>query len=467
MKRGIQTVWVIVLFIFATGCAGNYVQMMKDSEATFYAGKYKDAARKLLPHVNKSGKDQLVFMMESGLMLHAAGDFKNSNQVLLEAAKLSERIATSVSKQAASLLLNETVTNYKGEDFERVLIHMYLGINFLMMKDADSARVEFKKVNDLLRDINVTSGKQYKQNLMAKYLTAIAFELSADKDKDFHDREFAYVEYKQIYQLDPRLALVYRDLQRLSRQLNDQEDYGKWIAQFGKKDYIPEDAGELVMIFQAGKGAIKVSRGSVMSDQAMAQGIRLSLNGMTLQQGVTIAGVMAILKLAENPIPRFKKRSNRVDYLVININGKDLDRTYMLEDIETTAVKNLEDDYGRLYMKVAAGIVIKAAAAVAAGIAAKKAAEQFKKMGGYAGLIGTVVGGGVGVGLASQIKPDLRCWHTLPANLQLGRIFLRPGVYTVLIKFFNNQGQQVIEPVKSTVEIKKGEKTFYNYRTLF
>ncbi|HDP80123.1 MAG TPA: hypothetical protein ENN21_04700 [Spirochaetes bacterium] len=467
MKKWFFVPLTVFVLVFALGCAANYNQVMKDSEKTFYSGKYKEAARSLLPAVNKSGKNQLLFMMEAGLMLHAAHDYENSNKVLLEAAKLSERIATSISKQAGSLLLNETVTNYKGEDFERVLIHMYLGINFLMLKNADSARVEFKKVNDILRDINVTTGKQYKQNLMAKYLTAIAFEISADKDNDFNDREFAYVEYKQIYQLDPRLALVYRDLQRLSKKLDDAEDYNKWVGQFGKRDYIPQDAGELVMIYQAGQGAVKVSRGSLLSDQAMAQGIRVTLNGMTLQQGVTIGAVLAILKLAQNPIPRFKQRSNKVDYLLINVNGKDVDRTYMLEDIETTAVKNLEDDYKRLYMKVAAGIAVKAAASVAAGIAAKKAAEQFKKVGGYAGLIGTVVGGGVGVGLASQIKPDLRCWHTLPGNLQLGRIFLAPGTYNIQIKFFNNQGQQVINPVKSTVEIKKGEKTIYNYRTLF
>ncbi|RPI95116.1 MAG: hypothetical protein EHM32_06015, partial [Spirochaetales bacterium] len=151
MNIRIRAAATVTLLLFSFGCAGSYVQVMKDSEKMFYHGEYKEAARKLLPAVNKSGKDQLLFMMETGLMLHAAGDFQNSNKVLLEAAKLADRIALSVSKEAASLFINETVTNYRGEDFERVLIHMYLGINFLMLKDADSARVEFKKVNDLLR----------------------------------------------------------------------------------------------------------------------------------------------------------------------------------------------------------------------------------------------------------------------------------------------------------------------------
>ncbi len=469
MCMGKKTAVVLMCFLVlaAAGCTANYNKVLKDSETMFYSGKYKDAARTLLPSVNRSGKDQLLFMMEAGLMLHAAGDFENSNKVLMEAGKLADRIAVSVSKEAASLFLNETVTNYRGEDFERVLIHMYLGVNFLMLKKPDDARVEFKRVNDLLRDINVSTGREYKQNLMAKYLTAIAFEIIADRDKDVNDREFAYIEYKQILELEPRLAIVYRDLQRLAKQLNDMEDYNKWVGQFGRRDYIPANAGEFVMIFQAGQGAVKVSRGSLLSDQAMAASIRVALVGMPLQAGVTTAAVVASLNSAEHPIPRFKRRSNKVDHLVINIEGRDIDRTYEMTDVETTAVKNLEDDYGRLYTKVAAGIAVKAVTAVAAGIAAKKLAENSKKMGGYAGLIGAVVGIGVGAGLVSQIKPDLRCWHTLPANLQVGRIFLPPGVYKVTIKFIGQAGNEVYPGIENSVEIKKGEKVFYNYRTLF
>ncbi|HMB19828.1 MAG TPA: hypothetical protein VKQ10_02070, partial [Spirochaetota bacterium] len=310
-RKVITPLLVLVVFLSAIGCASSdYSKKLKKSEEMFYYGKYKEAARTLLPAVNARSKDQLLYMMECGLMLHAAGDFENSNKVLLEAADIADKISTSISKQTASLLLNERSTNYKGEDFERVLVHMYLGINFLMLEEPEEARVEFKRVNELLRDISVSTARDYKQNIMAKYLTAIAFELIADKENDFNDREFAYIEYKQIYQLEPRLALVYRDLQRLAKKLDDSEDYSKWIRAFGKKDRIPENSGEIVVIFQAGRSAIKVSRGSLLSDPKMKANIRVTLNGMSLKQGVTIAGVLVALNNAENPIPRFKKRSN-------------------------------------------------------------------------------------------------------------------------------------------------------------
>ncbi len=457
---------VFVIAFFFSACTTDYNQLMRDSEVAFYKGNYINAAKKLLPYVNKEDKNQLVFMMECGLMLHAAGEYEKSNTIFMGAAQLADNIATSISKQTASLLLNETQTNYKGEDFERVLIHMYMGINYLMLNDADNARVSFKKVNDLLRDINVTTGKNYKQNLMAKYLTAVAFELTAALNNDDEDREFAYIEYKQINQLNPKLNLVYGDLQRMAKQLGDDEDYSKWIKQFGKQDNYPKDAGELIIFFQAGRGAIKVSRGRLLDDKSMKSGITVSLRGMPLKAGVTVAGVLIALKIAENPIPKFQKRSDKIKQLVINVNGQDISETILLEDIENTAVRNMEDQYHSMYAKVAGSIAVKAAASLAVGIGAKKMAEQSKKLGSIAGLIGAIAGAGTGAALASQIKPDLRCWHTLPANLQVGRVFLSPGKYDVEIKLIDHSGS-VEKTNKTKIEIKKGEKTFLNYRTLY
>ena len=464
MRQKLKSFCILFLLVSVVTCASyDYNKQIGEIEKLFYSGQYKEAANKLLPAINTKSKDQLLYMMECGLILQVAGDYENSNKVFIEAAKIADQITISVSKQAASLLLNETTTDYNGEDFERVLIHMYLGINYLMLSKPDEARVEFKKVNDLLRDISVTTGKSYKQNIMAKYLTAIAFEQIADQDNDMNDREFAYIEYKQIYELNPALDIVYRDLQRLAKQLGDTDDYKMWIGKFGKRDTIPKDAGELVVIVQNGKGAIKKSRGSLLSDQAMKSSIQVTLNGMSLQEGVTIAGVMIALKNAENPIPKFVKREGKINYLVVNVNGKDVERSHMLEDIATTAVKTLEDDYGRIYAKVAAGIAVKAAASVAAGYAAKKLAEQSDSTKNFAGLIGMVAGAGVGVGLLSQIKPDLRCWHTLPENFQLSRLFLPPGTYTITFKYVDNAGN-TISTQTETITIEKGKKVFLNKR---
>jgi len=467
MKKINLIITILSVSLILLSCAGgrDYYEAMKAPEEKFYKGEYMDAARMLLPDVNKGGKDQLLFMMECGLMLHTAGEFETSNKVLLPAGKLAKIIPVSVTQEAGSFLTNDRNSNYRGEDFEKVLVHVYLGINFLMMEKYEEARVEFSAVNNELSKIKSENGEaRYKQNIMAKYLTAIAFEIVGEMNNDEKDIEFAYIEYKQIYSLDPELDMVKDDLLRLSKRLGNDEDYADWRKKFRKSYNESENNGELITIFQSGRSAVKQSRGSLLKDPDMEPLIRVTLNTGSLTAGVTVAAVLVTLKNAENPIPKFIKRSNRVSRVRISAGGESVN-TVKLEDVETTAVKNLEDDYSRLYKRVAASIATKAIASIAAGIAAKKIAEQSKQLGQFSGLIGTVVGAGTGMALFSQMKPDLRCWHTLPANFQMGRMSIRPGKYKARFTLSGAGGN--IDEIEKEVEIKKGQKTLVNLRTLY
>jgi hypothetical protein len=466
MKKTIRLISaVLIIFAFVSCSSKNYDQEMKVSEETFYKGKYLEAARMLLPNVNSAGKNELLFMMECGLMLHTAGDYETSNKLLLRAGKIAQIIPISVTQQAASFLTNDTNSNYRGEDFEKVLIHVYAGINFLMLEKYDDARVEFMAVNNELSKIKSENGEaKYKQNLMAKYLTAIAFEIVGERDNDTRDIEFAYIEYKQVYALDSGLSMVKDDLLRVSKRLGYDDEYQDWKKTFGKSYNDDPNSGELVTIFQSGRSAIKKSRGSLLKDPDMEPIIRVTISTSNLTAGLTVAAILVTLKNAENPIPKFLKRSNKVDKVRIEAGGKTLTTT-MLEDVENTAVKNLEDDYGMLYKRVAASIAAKAIASLTAGLVAQQVAKQFKQTRGIAGLIGTVAGAGTGMALFSQMKPDLRCWHTLPANFQLGRMKLKQGKYKLNFSLLGAGG--IVDRVEKEVEIKKGEKTVVNLRTLY
>jgi len=456
---------ILFSLVFISCSSRTYEEAMKVPEEKFYKGQYLEAAKLLLPDVNKSGKDQLLFMMECGLMLHSGEDYEKSNKVLLPAAKLAQLIPISVTDQISSFLTSDVNSDYRGEDFEKVLVHMYLGINFLMLKKFDSARVEFLAVNNELAKIKSEDGSpRYKQNVMAKYMTAIAFEINGELNRDDKDIEYAYIEYKQIYALKPDLAMVKDDLLRVSKRLGYEDDYEEWQQKFGRGYNASGNTGELVTIFQSGRGPVKKSRGSLLKDKDMGPVINITLNTGNWAAGVTVAAILVTLQTAENPIPKFVKRSNKVDRIKIESGGRSIN-TVMLEDVEQTAIQNLEDDYGRLYKRVAISIATKAAAAVVAGVAAKAAAEQIKDLGPFASLIGTAVGAATGAALFAQMRPDLRSWHTLPANFQLGRLTLKSGRQKVKYVFIGGSG--IIHTVQKEVEIKKGEKTLVNIRTLY
>ena len=456
---------MLIIFAFISCSTKSYDKEMMDSEQLFYSGQYLEAARLLLPNVNKAGKDEFLFMMECGLMLHTGGDYETSNKVLLKAGKIAQIKPISVTQQAASFLTNDTKANYRGEDFEKVLVHMYLGINFLMLNKYDEARVEFLAVNNELAKIRNEDGEAiYKQNIMAKYLTAIAFEIVGEKDKDLRDIEFAYIEYKQVYALDSKLDMVKNDLLRVSKRLGYNEDYNEWQRTFNRSYNEDPDSGELITIFQAGRNAIKKSRGPLLDDRAMGAVLRATITAASTSKGITIAAVLVTLNQAENPIPTFERRSNKVNRIRVEAAGKSIN-TVMLENVEKTTVQNLEDSYKILYSRVAASIATKAVASLVAGMAAQALAQKFVGNAGTAKLIGGIAGGGTAVALFSQMKPDLRCWHTLPANFQLGRMTLKAGTQKVNFVLMGNNG--TVERIEKTVEIKKGQKTLVNMRTLY
>jgi len=464
-KIPLLTTAILFSLVFISCSSRTYEEAMKVPEEKFYNGQYLEAANLLLPEVNKAGKDRLLFMMECGLMLHSGEDYEKSNRVLLPAGRLAQLIPISVKNQIASFLTSDVNSAYRGEDFEKVLVHMYLGINFLMLKKVDSARVEFLAVNNELSKIKSEDGSpKYKQNVMAKYMTAIAFEISGELNRDEKDIEYAYIEYKQIYALKPDLAMVKDDLLRVSKRLGYEDDYKEWQKKFGRGYNASDDTGELVTIFQSGRGPVKKSRGSLLKDKDMGPVINVTLNTGNWGAGVTVAAILVTLQTAENPIPKFVTRANRVSRIRIESEGKSIN-TVMLEDVEQTAIQNLEDDYGRLYKRVAISIATKAAAAVVAGAAAKAAAEQIEDLGPFASLIGAAVGAGTGAALFAQMRPDLRNWHTLPANFQLGRLMLKSGRHKVKYVYIGDSG--IIDIVEKEVEIKNGEKTLVNIRTLY
>lgn len=430
------------------GCARDYREVINAPEEKFYQGQELEAAKMLVPQIKKAGKDKLLLMMEAGYLLHMAGKHEDSNKVLEMAARIAQVIPVSISQEAAALLTDQTVTNYRGEDFEKVLVHMFLGINYLSLNKPDDAAIEFKAVNNELQKIKSENGEaRYKQNIMAKYLTAIAHELRADTTGNEDDREYAEVEYRQIMQLKPGLVMTRNDLAQLQRSRK------------------ADPAGELVVIFQAGRCPIKVSRGKLLEEPGMNAAIVTTLATRSLAAGLTVGAVMKTIGMAENPIPKFKIRSNKVKCLRISVIDRIVE-TEVLENIENTAIKNLEDDYGRLRGEVAASIVTKAIVSLAAGIGAEEATRHLSKGDtGLSALMGLIVGAGTGAALFATMKPDLRCWHTLPANLQLARIRLQPGKYTAAVQYIGFNGA-VQETKYLNFEIKRKDKYFVNIRTV-
>jgi hypothetical protein len=414
----------ILLWFFSSillvGCS-HFSQNSSQANYFLKSGEYDKALEVLRPLAEQENDDQLVYLLDYGMALHLAGKYDESIKVLLKADDIAAiQDYHSISKIAESILLNEGMVQYKGDDFEKVFIHVYLALDFLMKNDLDGALVETRRTNNILQKYRDEAKKNYDQNAFAFYLSGIIWE----GDKKWDD---AYVSYKDAFTQDPKNKVYQKDLYRLSKMASRVEQtnflfkkYGidtAAVAKMCEPDPIGKNDSELIFIYQQGMGPIK---------KPNPQFVRVPK-----LYPQPAAGTSAKIEI--------KGLNNRMQKSVQS------NEIYNVSDV---AIKTLDDQYAGLIAKRAAGIAAKYVVA-----------NQIGKKNELAGAIAWI-----GLNLADQA--DLRQWSTLPGAFQVARVKLSPGEYEISATSLDYKGGALSEnmPPKK-IQIKPHQKTFITWRS--
>jgi hypothetical protein len=389
------------------------------SDSLFRQGKYAEAAERLKTGLEKKGedsKDGLLYMLDAGLAYHAAGMYVESNKYFLRADQLAEiKDYTSLATETATLLVSDNIKQYKTEDSENVLINVYLAMNFAFMNKSEDALVEARRVNRKLYMMVSEGKKKYKQNAFARYLSAILYEANRDWDD-------AYLDYKAAAEIRPEFAMIGLDLWRMANRLNRSEDRER----IEKKYTITDEQ--------------KKSQSVLTSKNRPGEIIVIYENGISPKKGA-------------HPdlysVPKFYPRSNPVSQARIHVHGLDVSEefvteTAVLEDIEATAIQNLDEKWAGIVAKKIGGVVAKE---VVGNVVANKTDSP---------LLGALLK----VALYASDQADTRSWNLLPKDLQIARISVRGGKYTLRPELIGSN----VEIPERTVHVNPGQKVFINFR---
>jgi uncharacterized protein len=461
----LKKVILLLFLVFLVSCSKSYVEIIKEVETSLYSNNFESAVPLIRELVTEAdSKDKLLYLMEAGVVLHSKGDYPSSNKAFMQADQIADEINVSISKSALSFILSDEESNFLGENFERVMIKLYIALNYLCLNQPENAKRYFQKVEFELKDMKFSDAK-YKQNLFARYLDAITSE-SLGKYND------ARVQYKNLLEMYPDKKEILSERYILAFKENDAADLNKFsegkssVLSFNKnlkKTELNFEMGELILINQSGKSATKESRGRLVDDPAfllpLRASIEVSLRTQTAQ-GLSLTGVMALLGTAENPIPIYKMRENEDEpTATVLINSIPISQLKKYNNYSETAINNYNENYSTLVSKnvasIATKIVVAAVASYTAGQAVSKRNDNNQLLGA---VVGFVTGLASGYAVASSIKPDLRCWRTIPSNFQAKRIFLEPGSYEITI-------QNSRTKITKTVLIEKNKPQFIAVRT--
>lgn len=400
--------FALLAFIFS-GCA-SYTEKARDMVVAFEAQNYDAAAEKVKALAAKKDQDEALHLVELGTIYHVAGRYKEAIETFQQAEKLAGwSDYTSISQEAGSVLVNESVKTHKLDNYERVLISMYLAIDYTLLGQWESALVEARRVNHQLDQMIRQGHPTYLQNGFAKYLAGMLFE----RNGEWND---AWVDYKQLHQWDPTFALNPVGLLRMSNKLKSEEDvrrYKKLFPNAPKFQLSPQE-GEVVLLAEVGKAPQKFPDPEFQA------------------------------------VPKFAPRYFRTRKLRIRSKQTNtFEESYQLFDIERAAIIDLEEKRAGMIAKRIASIAVKK---VAVDAAAQKAQNK------NVGAIGDML-------ILLSERPDLRSWLLLPGSLQVARITLPVGKHDLVVDELDANGNWIETRDLSSIEVRPQAMNFLNYRT--
>jgi hypothetical protein len=427
MAIGLRSKLLIVLICLGLGSVGSGCVSARmsdhESDMLFKQGRYEEAAQRLQKGVEsqgENGRDLLLFLLDVGLSLHSAGKYEESNKAFQKADQIADiKDYTSLAAETATLLTSDNLKDYKGEEFEKVLINTYLAMNYALMGDTENALVEARRVNRKLYLMVTEGGRKYQQSAFARYLSAILYE----DEQNFND---AYIDYKNTFKLKPEFPGLGMDLWRCARILRMPDEMEHWdqVYHLDRQDHeqakiLGEGSkkGEIVVLYENGISPVKKPNPA----------------------------------FSELPkfYPRYNPvRSGRVELKRSVAGSQDSEfqfkgDTAILDNIEATAIENLDEKYGAMVAKKIAGIVAKES--LAYGMSKQTNSP-------LVGLIAKVA-------MYVSDQADVRSWNLLPRDLQVLRIPVDEGTYSVRL----NAGWGALASVK-TIHVSPGKKVFVNFR---
>lgn len=438
-----------VLLGALAGCA-TYSDSFGGIEHNLSSRQY-DAALRDIEKQSRSKTDLVLYLLNKGMVLRMKRDFAGSNQALEAAKAEMERLyAASVSENALSFVVNDATVSYAGDDYEQVLVHLYMALNYLELGQPKEARVEALQVDIKLREIGEKiPGNKFTEDALSRYLTAMIYEDLGEWSDAMIDYRKAYEAYKK-YQVNygvPMPDMLKHDLLRLAQRQGLKDEVAQYSKEFGIKpqqeeQHKSDQEGELVFVLNNGLAPIKREKTASMWVPPTTVAADTSKPHRTMAPPPPV--------LVNISLPYYESRPNNVLSARVSVFGKQAS-TQLMENIDAIARASLDSRMPAITARSIARAVAKGAIQESVDRAGRNNNND------AAALIGSFV---VRVAAAATERADTRSWLTLPANVQLARLSLPPGSYTVTVDLLG-AGEQVIATLEYPgIVINNQRKTY-------
>ncbi len=460
LKNTIRLFLFLLISLSLTACA-SYYQKLAEFNSNFESGNI-EKARAYLEKDKKGpkGKNKLLYNLNRGTVEWMLGNSEVSNTYFNQADLLAEDYRKNAANTALSLVSNPMALEYKGEDFELVLMHYYKAVNYLHLEQHDAALVECRRLNLKLSQLNDKYKKKnrYSVDAFGLNLMGMIYEADGDYNNAFIAYRNAVEAYENSYTSQFGTGVpeqLKKDIIHAAYKTGFDNEVDFFERKFNMKYKAkPANTGEIIFFWNNGLGPVK-DENSINFSIIKGQGGYVTF--VNEEMGLTFpfylpanesdnSSGLSDLEFFRVSFPKYVERKPYYNSAYIKAAGQNF-KLEEAENINKIAFKTLED---RMLREMGNSLL---------RLATKKAAEyalrdQNQDLGAVLGIVN-----------AFTEKADTRNWQTLPYSISYTRISLPEGTQDITLhtRSFDNKSEKT---QNFRFDIKRGQTLFHSYQSL-
>ena len=410
-----------LLVLLLTGCS-THSKRISQPRNLFYDGQLQ-ACRDSLEKLAKSNRhDRDVVNLDLAVVDLLSGQAKQAEIKLRDVRDRFDHLEQdSLAEKTISMWTDDQARSYAGEDYEKILIRVFLSLSSLMHDgvDAESYTLQIQDKHEELgqrfAERNGNKGPEYQPLPLGFYMRGMLREATL---RDYDD---AVRNYEIAASMLPNSQPLLWDINRVKSGVHSQPGQG------------------VVYVFaMVGRGPYKVE----VAEQPTSDALLIADRIVSAVGPYKLPPTVAPIKIPDIAVP-----PSDVDSVGIRIDNSPIGPTSSLANIEQLAVSTYRANRNSIIARAVARRVVKKATVVAA-----------KNSMGKEGL--TAVGMDLaGIAWEATEAADTRCWGLLPRDIQVLRVEVPAGDHQLHLNPL--LGNRPVGPSKSTpIRVVDGLNTY-------
>jgi hypothetical protein len=409
---------LIVCLLTGSGCS-THAKRISLSRSLFYEGQL-EACRDRLDKLHKSNRqDRDVTNLDLAVVDLIDGRCQEAESRLKDVRDRFDHLEQeSIGEKTISMWTDDTARSYAGEDYEKILIRVYLALASLMSDgvDAESYTLQIQDKHDAV--MQRLWGDQPADQKSNKFCgLPIGFYLRGLlREQTRIDYDDALRSYTQVAQLLPAEDWIRWDIERVTQGVHSQSG-----------------CGVIYVFAMVGRGPYKVE--SV--EQPTSDALLMADHIISAVGPYKLPPTIAPIKVPKVVVP-----GSDIESVQVVVQGQAVGSTVSIADIDQLALETSQAARNQLVARAVARRVIKKA--TVAAVKQQTSANSLTSLGFDA----------AGVAWEALEKADTRCWGLLPKNIQVLRIEVPAGTHTISLapQAFGYTGRPIAQQQVSVVD---------------